>query len=635
MKSISDQEFAQTEMLLRERLAQLADHAPATVQLADEVRVVATNHGARRGRRVGVLAAVTALIGAGGFTTYSFLAASNDGGAATPEEATSAFVSAIEHEDLLGVIDVTLPEEVGELRSAVDSISGDAKRVDLLADSFDASGIQGVDVSVDDLALSTEFLEGGLAKVTATSGTVNATFDPQTFPFGDKVRAVLGDNLDVGTASSTFGNDDPIALLMTVERGGRWYVSLEYTVAEYVRQAAGWEVDSAVSRTPVGFDSPDQAVSGFYDRVATFDLQGAMDTFAPGEDAMAWLAQGWLTDAQSVIDRSRLDGWSVGISGLTYDTTGEGDHLTLRPKTFKIEGTVPAGFGADTSGTADPSLPTVVTAFEGSGYTLVPPGQVPATIEGLHFTDTFPTLEGNGYNFTEADTDGNITQLVFPTVPTGGPQPFTIERADDCTTFTGSASSIFGLNSGSVPNVKPVDGGYQVCGTNGFLGAVGLLLSSGDTELPSISVVQAGGKWYVSPLGTILASATTTLHDAGAASSLFDSPLAPFFYAGFNRSFLESFVVGHSADSVTAECLPALTVVDGQITGVAANPSPDAVKACSDLSGDFSSSSSGSSSSGPDESVVVASTVAPEQAPDTPAPAESTPATTEPAATTP
>ena len=622
MKPMSDHEFAQTETLLRERLAQLADYAPATVQLSDEVRVVATNRGARRGRRAGVLAAVTALIGAGGFTTYSFLAASNDGGAATPEEATSAFVSAIEHEDLLGAIDVTLPQEVAELRFAVDSVTADAKRVDLLADNFDTTGVQGVDVSVDDLALSTEFLEGGLARVTATSGTVTATFDPQTFPFGDKVRAVLGDNLDIGSASSTFGNGDPIALLMTVERGGRWYVSLEYTIAEYVRQAAGWEVDSAVSRTPVGFDSPDEAVTGFYDRLASLDLAAAMDTFAPGEDAMAWLAQGWLADAQNAIDRGRLDGWSVGISGLRYETTGDGDHLTLRPTAFKIEGTVPAGFGADTSGNADPSLPTVVTAFDGSGFTLVPPGQVPATIEGLQFTDTFPSVEGNlGYNFTEADADGNITPLVFPTAPTGDPTQFTIERADDCTTFTGGANSIFGLGSAHLPNVKPVDGGFQVCGTNGLLGTVGLLLSSGDTELVPISVVRTGGKWYVSPLGTILASATTTVHQAAASSSLFDSPLAPYFFGGFSRSFLESYVVGHSADSVTAACLPALTVVDGKIDGVVADPPPAAVKACSDLS--LSSSSSSGSSSG--EATVTIDTIAPTQAPEATPPPASTP----------
>jgi hypothetical protein len=44
------------------------------------------------------------------------LGASNDGGAATPQEAVTTFVSAMEHEDILGMIDVTLPEEVGVLR---------------------------------------------------------------------------------------------------------------------------------------------------------------------------------------------------------------------------------------------------------------------------------------------------------------------------------------------------------------------------------------------------------------------------------------------------------------------------------------------------------------------------------------
>lgn len=39
MKSMSDQEFAQTETLLRQRLAQLADHAPTTVHIPGEVPV--------------------------------------------------------------------------------------------------------------------------------------------------------------------------------------------------------------------------------------------------------------------------------------------------------------------------------------------------------------------------------------------------------------------------------------------------------------------------------------------------------------------------------------------------------------------------------------------------------------------
>ena len=68
MTSMSDQEFAQTEALLRQRLAQLATYAPTAVNLPDEVPVVEANRPIGRGRRVGVIAAVTALIGAGGFT---------------------------------------------------------------------------------------------------------------------------------------------------------------------------------------------------------------------------------------------------------------------------------------------------------------------------------------------------------------------------------------------------------------------------------------------------------------------------------------------------------------------------------------------------------------------------------------
>ncbi|MEP7046291.1 MAG: hypothetical protein ABI949_06425 [Ilumatobacteraceae bacterium] len=601
--SKSDHEFAQAETLLRQRLGQLADHSPTYVPARDEISVVASSRPARRGRRAGVIAAVTALIGAGGFTTYAFLGAGNDGGASTPEEAVSTFVSAVEHEDVLGVIDVTMPEEVGALRSALDSTTADAKRVDLLSDDFNANGVKGVDVSVDDLALDTEFLEGGLAVVTATSGTVNVSFDPRAFPFGDKVRALIGDSAVGGTASTSLGNTGTRALLVTVQRDGRWYVSLEYTVAEYIRRASGWEMPGAVSRTPVGFDSPEQAATGFYDRLGALDLRGAFDTFAPGEDAMAWLAQAWMTDAESAIDSGRHDGWTVALSNLTYDTSGSGDRLTLEPATFKLEGTVPATFNQDTSNSANPSWSTVVSAFDGSGYTLLPPGQVPATIDGLHFTDTFPAV-GSNYNFTSAGPDGKITPLAFASEPTSGPQPFTIERSAGCTTFIGQvARSMF---VGSVSAVPSADGSRKLCGPGDPFGGVGLITPFHLlTQLPSIAVVQTAGKWYVSPLGTLLSSVTGSVHDVKGDASLFDSPLAPFLYGGLSRSMLVSAVTGTDVATIGAACLPALTVADGKVTGVVGDPPVDAVRACSD--GAFSSSSTSSSGG----TVVVAATPVP------------------------
>jgi hypothetical protein len=590
MTTMSDQELADAEALLRQRLAQLASHAPTAVHLPDEVPVIAVNRPNRRGRRAGVIAAVTALIGAGGFTTYSFLGASNDAGAATPQEAVQTFISAAEHEDVLGMIDVTAPEEVAALHAALDSITADAQRIGALGTDLHTSGVQGVDVSADDLTLQTEFLEGGLASVRATSGTISVTFDAQKFPFGDNLRAVIGADTKPGTASTTLSNDDPIALLMTVQRDGRWYVSLEYTAAEYLRRANGWEAPGPVSRTPVGFDSPEAAVTGFYERLATLDFQSVLDTIAPGEDAMAWLSEAWLADAKAAIDRGRVDGWSVNVSGLTYETVGTGDHLTLQPSTFTISGTVPDHY----SGNADPSLPTVVESSSGTQWALVPPGPLPETTDGLSFSSDFP-LVGN-YNMTNVLEDGKIAPLQFPQV---GPQPFTIQRVDGCTTFTGNGSlSIFGI--GRTPGATTVDGGYKVCDDTGASGAISvLLLTAGFKELPAVSVVQTDGKWYVSPLGTLLATAVAGLHEVKDGASLFDSPLAPFIFGGYSRGVLTAVAVGKPATGIDPNCLPALVVEGDVVTGVAADPPAAAVRACSETLSSVSAVSESGSASGP------------------------------------
>ena len=307
-------------------------------------RSVAANRPTGRARRAGVITAITALIGAGGFTTYSFLGASNDGGAATPEEAVTTFVSAMEHEDVLGMIDVTLPEEVGALRVRRRLRSRPMpSAVDLLADDFDISGVQGLDVSVDDLVLETNFLEGGLAAVTATSGTFNAAFDPRAFPFGDKLRQLLGETEQVDTATLDARRSEPPALLMTVE--ARRPLVRQPGVHRCRVRAPGSRAGNSRSRQSHAGrlrlrrkQRPPASTSGSLRST----LQAAIDTFAPGEDAMAWLAQAWIADAQAAIEQGRADGWSVGISGLTYETIGSGDRVTLEPVTFKVEGTVAA-----------------------------------------------------------------------------------------------------------------------------------------------------------------------------------------------------------------------------------------------------------------------------------------------------
>jgi hypothetical protein len=52
-------------------------------------------------------------------------------------------------------------------------------------------------------------------------------------------------------------------------------------------------------------------------------------------------------------------------------------------------------------------------------------------------------------------------------------------------------------------------------------------------------------------------------------------------------------VEGQTADTIDPACLPALTVEDGVVTGIVADPPPDATRACADTAslGGFDSAS--------------------------------------------
>ena len=230
--------------MLRRRLNELADHAPVTVRQPDELTVSSTTADAvpnRRRRAAGIGATIAVIAGGIGISTVAFQGASNPGGADSPEEAVQEFADALEREDVLGMIDVALPEEVSALRAVFEDATSEVERVGILDESFSLDAVAGIDVAVPGLTLTTENLDTDLAVVTATGGTVNATFDPASFPLGSIVREVLGDELAVSQVSQPLSGTDPSVMLATVARDGRWYVSLGFTVAEYARVAAGAE----------------------------------------------------------------------------------------------------------------------------------------------------------------------------------------------------------------------------------------------------------------------------------------------------------------------------------------------------------------------------------------------------------
>ena len=147
----------------------------------------------------------------------------------------------------------------------------------------------GLDVSFADVDLVTESLDDGLAVVTLAGGSASWTFDPAAFPLGADLRDALADELAVTTDAASFAELDEPLRLATVERDGRWYVSVSYTVAEYARRASGLELP-ATPLTAVGADSPEAAADEFYSNLVSLDLAGVLASAAPGEgDAVAAL----------------------------------------------------------------------------------------------------------------------------------------------------------------------------------------------------------------------------------------------------------------------------------------------------------------------------------------------------------
>ena len=523
------------DVLVRRRLHELADHAPSFVRQVDEIVVAPAHDGRRSPRRrtAGIGATIAALVGAVGITTVA-LNGAGSGGAGTPNEAVLLFVEAVEREDLLGMIDVVDPAEVPALRAAVQDGSSEAKRVQLLGDGFDLSGVDGVDVAVADLTLETEQFSNGVAVVTASGGVITTAFDPASFPFGAQLSELSGSSAP-STSVTDLGQGNSDVFLATVQRDGRWFVSIGYTIAEYARRAADVELPSGDIAAGPGFDSPEAAVSAFYRSLAAFDFDAAVATAAPGEgDALIAYAPLWLPAAGDLSTSIHDDGYQFAVTDIGFQSTGGDDRRTLEATSFVINGSVPA---------FDEAVPGT------------PGGQALHIVRG----DGCTTWSGPG-----------AARFISPDGSSGLGADFTPVGDDQWRSCDASPLGVAAV-------VLPLVGG-------------------GLTELPAIVTVNVDGRWYVSPLGTVATSIVDVLRDIPDGASLFDTPLGSIVY-GASRDVLEAVYVGQSYVGFAPGC-EALFQIDstGTITAVVDDPTVALVRECGSTLVSFGGSSSGEGS---------------------------------------
>ncbi len=537
------------ESLLRERLHVLADHAPTRVPAIGDVNVIPIGSG-RRGRRAAGIGATIAVIAGGvGLTTMALQGAAEPGGADSPEAAVREFADALAGEDLLGMIDVALPEEVTALRAAFEEAASEAQRLGLLDEAFALDGVAGVDVTVDGLALRTDSIDTDLAAVTSTDGRLGATFDAAAFPLGRLIR-----DADARITNGAAARDmaaEPFTLV-TLRREGRWYVSLGMTIAESVRSGRGDALPDSLGLIAQGSSSPEAAAEAFYQRLADLDLAGVAALAAPGEgDVFRRYASLWLPPVEDALTGSRADGLTVSLSGLHVERVVDADgRITLAPTEFVIEGTVPASWGAQTSEgpTRTPGAPTLVDSNDGRGaWILDADAVVPATVDDLvgepspYESDEVLAVYDRPFNSTWVNPDGTIQPLLDVVPASMGPTPFRIERSGGCTMVMGSPFSEMVAFSSDSEQLG--DGSYRACddGDVANVASALLLVRGGGAllTLPSVAVVEDGGEWFVSPIGTIAAQILEPIRALPDDVNAIDVPLLPYALGASSRDDLD------------------------------------------------------------------------------------------------
>jgi hypothetical protein len=284
-----------------------------------------------RGKVVGGLVAIVALVGAGGFAV-SKIVAGDDGGAASPTEVGTRLMDALSAEDALGVVDLLLPGERDMMRQPLIDIVDNLKRLEIVDNTASLEKVGGLDIAFADVQVDptdTNVAEIADIRITAT-GT--ASVDGATVPIGNLLidEAFGGDRPALDSDPQDSAIDWKLA---TVKRDGRWYLSAFYSIAENTRQEG-----HDIPETPVvarGADSPEGAVQAIFDAVDDLDVEALIAALNPNEaEALQRYAPMFIDGAQSGVDD--LDA-KIAFSDIKYTVSGSGDRRTVAIDGFNLK----------------------------------------------------------------------------------------------------------------------------------------------------------------------------------------------------------------------------------------------------------------------------------------------------------
>jgi hypothetical protein len=299
-----------------------------------------------RKRSTGVIVAATvgglAILGAAAFGVTRIVSDSGGGGAATPEEAGLALLTALENEDVLGIMDVLLPGERETLKDPLVDLTDELSRVEVLSADASLAHVAGVDIELHDEQVKVERTNVDDIVNLELSARGSGTIDGEQLPLGDLVKDNLPDDVDLSDLDASGQPDDELESfpITAVEEDGRWYLSVFHSIAENARRSAEPPVDiPAQGVTPTGGDSPEDAADAFLDGVQKLDLEAIIASLNPDEfQALQRYAPTFLDDAQASLDQAVADeGVTVKVADPEYTVSGSGDTRSLSIDYLKVD----------------------------------------------------------------------------------------------------------------------------------------------------------------------------------------------------------------------------------------------------------------------------------------------------------
>lgn len=296
--------------------------ATATVVPNSEV----LGHKRSKGKMIGGLVAVVALLGAGGFAVTRIVAG-NDGGADNPTEVGSELMKALGEEDVLGVVDLLLPGERETMRQPLLDMVDNLKRLEIVDGTATLDKIGGLDIGFEGVEVEPQTTNVDDITNIRITGVGTVSVDGQQVPIGPLLidEAFGGERPDMDSDPQESTIDWKVT---TVKRDGRWYLSLFYTLAETFRDQGGQDIPEA-SVVARGADAPEGAVQAMFDAVSDYDLEALIAGLNPNEaEALQRYAPLFVDDAQNAIDDA-VGTFHVEITDAKYTVNGTGDRRSV------------------------------------------------------------------------------------------------------------------------------------------------------------------------------------------------------------------------------------------------------------------------------------------------------------------